>query len=124
MPPKSNSVPERTHPEGPGHDYWRKQSVVHMAAVIDGRGEGKDINNVADALQRCSYLKRLVEAHTFQPVAKGIATDVFAKLQSHWTARHSVHVWDRLELSRSQMETLYHLLSFVYDPVIDKYKRV
>jgi len=33
-------------------------------------------------------------------------------VQKHWTPRHAVHVWDRLELSRSQMETLRHLLSF------------
>ena len=43
------------------------------------------------------------------------------KVQEHWGARHAVHIWDRLELSRSQMEALYHLLSFVYDPITDKF---
>ena len=44
-----------------------------------------------------------------------------AKVQEHWTARHAVHIWDRLELSRSQMEVLHHLLSFIYDPELDSY---
>jgi hypothetical protein len=96
-------------------------SVQHMAAVMEGRGEGANINLIVGALERCGYLERLVEADAFQKVAASISRAAVEKVQEHWTARHSVHVWDRLELSRSQMETLHHLLSFVYDPISDKY---
>ena len=97
-------------------------SVRHMAAVLKGRGEGDNINLIADALQRAGYLKRLFEeAERVHPLVKGIAKDIVNNTQEHWTARHAVHVWDRLELSRSQMETLRHLLSYVYDPVTDSY---
>ena len=99
----------------------QRRSVTHMAVVISGRGEGDDIDLVADALERCGYLEKLVEAPRFQSEVKRIVEDAVGKVQSHWSARHAVHVWDRLELSRSQMETLSHLLSFVYNPATDKY---
>ena len=115
------SVPARSHAEGTGHDIWRKRSIAHMTAVLEGRGESDNVDNIAVALERCGYLQRLPEARSFQQVAKGIVADAMDNLQAHWSARHAVHVWERLELSRSQMETLHHLLSFVYDPVLDKY---
>ena len=122
LPPKQLSAPARAEPaDQESVPHWRRLSITHMAGVIEGRGEGEAINNVADALHRCGYLERLPEASRFQHVAKAIAASAVAKVQEHWTARHSVHIWDRLELSRSQMESLYHLLSFVYDPATDKY---
>ena len=111
------TVPSRKTESADG----KKLSQRHMAAVLKGRGEGDDINIVADALHQCGYLQRLPEARRFQPVVKGIVKAAVGELQKHWTARHAVHVWDRLELSRPQMDTLRHLLSFVYDPVADKY---
>jgi predicted aspartyl protease len=36
-------------------------SVRHMAAVLNGRGEGENINVVADALHRAGYLERLLD---------------------------------------------------------------
>ena len=42
-------------------------------------------------------------------------------MTDHWTARCSVHIWDRLGLSRRDMDTLRHLLSYVYDPLSDNY---
>ena len=42
-------------------------------------------------------------------------------MEEHWSARLSVHIWDRLDLSRRGMEKLRHLLSFLYDAVTDKY---
>ena len=96
-------------------------STRHMAAVLQGRGEGDDINLVANALARCGYLEPLAQAPAFQPVARAIAAAAVARVQEHWSPHHAVHVWDRLELSRSQCEALRHLLSFVYDPVVDKF---
>ena len=84
---KYTSVPARTRPENDGD--WAKRSLRHMAAVLEGRGEGDDIDLVAAALQRHGYLERLVEAERFQPVAKKFAKAVVAKVQSHWSALHS-----------------------------------
>eukprot|EP00966_Prymnesium_polylepis_P084854 1964638-Prymnesium_polylepis.1 len=47
---------------------------------------------------------------------KEFARAIVNQTQNHWTPRQAVHVWDRLELSRTQMETLTHLLSDVLDP--------
>ena len=98
-----------------------KLSVRHMAAVLGGRGEGDNINLVADALHRAGYLEKLFDADRVLPLLKGVVKDAVHKTQAHWTARHAVHVWDRLELSRSQMDTLRHLLSHVYDAATDSY---
>ena len=70
LPPKKLSVPARSQPAESDGVLWRKESVRHMAKVIEGRGEGDDINNVADALHRHGYLERLNEATAFQFVAK------------------------------------------------------
>ena len=112
------SVPPR-EPDSPASAELGRQ---HMAAVLRGRGEGDNINLVADALHRAGYLERLFrEADRCQPFAKAVAKEAVTQVQNHWTARHAVHVWDRLELSRSQMETLRHLLSHVYNPEADAY---
>ena len=111
------SVPPRTSTTKDG----KNSSVRHMAAVMKGRGEGEDIELVADALHRCGYFQRLVECKKIQPFAKALVQGATAEIQGHWSARHAVHIWDRLELSRSQMETLSHLLSSIYNPVTDTY---
>ncbi|KAL1520725.1 hypothetical protein AB1Y20_022293 [Prymnesium parvum] len=54
-------------------------------------------------------------------IQRRLVQEAIDKVQEHWSARHAIHVWDRLELSRSQMETLRHLLSFVYAYSTDKY---
>ena len=102
----------------------KRRSVRHMAAVIADRGNGTDIHLVCQALERCGYLEKLVEAPRFQQHVKQIVRTATDAIQSHWSARHGVQVWDRLELSRSQMETLHHLLSFVYNPSNDKYEPI
>eukprot|EP00966_Prymnesium_polylepis_P217261 5028212-Prymnesium_polylepis.2 len=96
-----------------------------MAAVIQGRGDGDHINLVAEALHRCKYLERVFfETARGAAVAKKVARGCVEKVQGHWTARHAVHIWDRLELSRDQMETLRHLLSFIYNPKTDEYEPI
>ena len=100
------------------------RSKKHMVAVLRGRGEGDDINLVADALRRCGYTHRLFEADRFQHAVKAAVKDAMGKLQAHWTPRHAIHLWDRLDLSRAKMETLRHLLSFTYIPATDKYEPI
>ena len=82
-----------------------------MAAVLDGRGEGDGIDMIAEALHRTGYIDRLFQTERFQKSMKATVRAALLKTQQHWTPRHAVHVWDRLELSRTQMETLNHLLS-------------
>ena len=76
---------------------------------------------IAEALERHGYLEALATTKLFQPYAKAIARSVVAVSQQHWSPLHAVHVWDRLELSRSQMFTLTHLLSDIYRPTDNKY---
>ena len=103
---------------------WCSRSIIHMAAVLQERGEGEDIDVVAAALDKLGYLERLVDAPTFQRVRKRLAQEVVQKQQAHWSARHGIHLWDRLGLSRASYESLRHLMSFVYDPVERKYNAI
>lgn len=126
MKSKYVSVPARARPassSATAQKDWEELSICHMAAVLKGRGKGDDINLIAAALDRVGYLDRLRGADKFQRIAKQIVTDAVGEIQKRWSARHSVHIWDRLELSRSQMETLTHLLSFEYSPEHDAYHR-
>ena len=118
--PKYSNVPPR---RAETHDT-KKMSVFHMYKVLKGRGEGCNIELIAQALHRAGYLADLLKCQRVQPLLKPIVRSALDETQQHWTARHAVHVWDRLELSRSQMETLRHLLSFRYEPIADKYEPV
>ena len=95
-----------------------------MAAVLDGRGEGDGIDMIAEALHRTGYIDRLCQTERFQKTMKATVRAALLKTQQHWTPRHAVHVWDRLELSRTQMETLNHLLSDIYSPEADAYEPI
>ena len=70
------------------------------------------------------YVQPLLQSKRFQSFVKQIVERANSEVQGHWSARHAVHVWDRLELSRTQMETLTHLLSFIYNPVTDAYEPI
>jgi len=123
---RNKSVPPRDRPTtgDTAVKAWATDSIRHMTAVLQGRGEGENIENVAAALDRAGYLDKLTGSRRFQRVAKEIVVDAVGELQKRWSARHAVHIWDRLELSRRQMETLYRLLSFEYDATTDKYEQV
>ena len=100
---------------------WKKRSIRHLSACLAGRGEGAHISNIFDALVRCGYKAAFLD---LPGVRRLLAQQVNACMKAHWTARLSVHIWDRLDLSRDQMETLRHLLSYVYDPVTDSYEQI
>ena len=63
---------------------------------------------------------RLFNTPEMAGVQKELVQSGIDKVKEHWTARLSVHIWDRLELSRSKMETSQKLLTSVYDPETDK----
>ena len=93
---------------------WQQRCVRHISAVIAGR----DVSLLIAALKRNDQLQALMDTPTIQRTAARAAAD---SIQKHWTPRLSVHLWDRLELSRRACETQRHLLSCLYYPSIDKY---
>ena len=117
-----SSLPTRLY-EGSGNNAeWAKLSRRHLFHVLKGRGgDDSGIENIADALHRAGYIDKLMETKAFRALRRAIARETVAKVSEHWTARLSVHLWDRLDLSREDMEVLRHLLSFVYDPATNKY---
>lgn len=105
---------------------WCKASVKHIHAVVKGR----PIEHIAAAIARPDAehpngrLGELAACKQFVPQTKLAVSTAVNTLSAHWSARLSVHIWDRLELSREKMETLRHLLSFIYDPGSDKYMNI
>lgn len=119
--------PERTFNGDPTSmsalEQYRKKATAHMATVLRGRGEGDAIEHIAAAIANAdpSYPERLMGTPQFSKLQGKLARQVVDAVQSHWTTLLAVHIWDRLDLSRSQFETLRHLLSFVYDVDTDKF---
>ena len=106
-----------------GESNWEKRSVRHIAAVIRGRPVAHVVAALARLEQQEAHpcLTDVAAAESFQGVVRGIVQESVDLVADHWSARLSVHIWDRLELSRSNMEVLRHLLSFIYEPLTDSY---
>ena len=72
----------------------------HIAAVLRGR----PAELVALALRRIGRegahpsLSDVASAESFQGTVKQIVQDAVDTVSGHWSARLSVHLWDRLEL--------------------------
>lgn len=102
---------------------WCKLSIKHIKAVVEGR----PMDHILAAMARPEVrhpkgrLGEMCESPRFIPYVKSAIRTAINKLSAHWTPRLAVHLWDRLELSRDQTETLRHLLSFTYNPVEDEY---
>ncbi|KAL1496389.1 hypothetical protein AB1Y20_016344 [Prymnesium parvum] len=123
---KGRAVPNRSFAGDRSKPFaisnWSKRVVRHLVAVLADRGgEGEGIENIASALDRLGYLEQLVDCAGFRKVRKRLVQEAMDKWQLHWNARHALHVWDKLELSRAQFDSLRHLLSFVYNPDADEY---
>ena len=95
-----------------------RRSIKHMAAVLRDR----PVQLIVTAMK--SRLGELASSVGFAGEAKRIAKSVIDVISRRWTARLSIHLWDRLELSRRRMDDLMHLLSFVYRPLSDTYERI
>eukprot|EP00965_Chrysotila_dentata_P009025 293530-Pleurochrysis_carterae.AAC.1 len=89
---------------------WADKVKKHVGAVLRGRCDtDESARLVAKALQSSNGkdgIARLMQTPEFIAHDKDVAKQTLNKMEEHWTARFSVHVWDRLELSRSKMETL------------------
>ena len=75
-------------------------------------------------MDRLGYLKELVNTKVFAKVRCAIVQEAMDKWQLHWSARHALHVWDKLDLSRSQFDNLRYLLSFIFNPQTSKYEPI
>jgi hypothetical protein len=93
--------------------------VRFIAAALKGR----DPAVVAAALSR-GQLDALMDTPPLQPLIKTRIEETLFFLQDHWSARHAVFLMSEVHLSRDEIDTLRHLLSFVYSPERDKYERL
>ena len=100
-----------------GERMWRIRTVRHISKVIEGRG----IANILDAIKRAGYFDQLLDVPEVRRA--GIMTAVKA-FQDRWSPRLMVHLWDRLDLSRTGCELLRHVLSFRYAPDRDHYDKL
>ena len=98
--------------------------MKHVKAVLAGRGDGDALEDLATVMDRLGYLERLVDTKVFQKIRRNVVKQAIDVWQLHWTARHALHIWDKLELSRSQFEALRHLISFIYNPASDNYEPI
>ena len=104
---------------------WGKRVSKHVTAVLKGRLDDDDgVRNIARSLQTAGgkeIAEKLLATPEFAAAQKPIVKETLNKVAEHWTARLSVHVWDRLHHSERSMETLRHLLSFTYDRPSNNY---
>ena len=101
-----------------GRKVWEKRTMQHIAAVHRGR----PMSLIVAALK--SRWTELIESGSFAPVCKKIVQKSLGIMQDRFSARLSVHLWDRLELSRRKMEDLMHLVSCIYRPLTNTYDRI
>ena len=108
---------------------WMRRTIKHISAVLRGRPLPLVARSlVALGLERecgkgasLSVVRELSETPPFAQLHKETAMRTVDLTQDHWTARLSVHLQTRLDLSRDGMDILRHLLSFIYNPTTDTY---
>ena len=96
---------------------WVTRSLRHLQVVLRDR----PMDHILTALRRLGRLNELLHCEAFMGESKKIAQGVLTRISERWNARLSVHIWDRMELSRARMDDLRHLLSFIYNPSSDNY---
>ena len=99
---------------------WFTRSLAHITAVLRDR----PIAHILIAIRRLGRLRELADCTGFAPQCRRIVQGAVDVMSLRWSARMSLHIWDRLELSRARMDDLRHLLSFVYDALSDSYERI
>ena len=99
---------------------WVTRSMAHITAVLRSRPMG----HILSAVKRLGRMRELADCADFATECRRIVQNVANTITRRWSARLSVHVWDRLELSRARMDDLRHLLSFIYQPLCDSYQPI
>jgi len=111
-----------------GLPNWMTSVTKHVGAVVDGRLQTHEgARAVARGLLRSEGdegVRRLFDTPELAGVQKRIISGALENILDHWTNRLAVHIWDRLDLSDAKMETLRHLLSFVYNKETDDYEPI
>ena len=125
------SLPERNFADCDSSTSWTtwvSRTVRHISAVLRGRSPPLIARAlVALGIERggkgaaLSVVRELGATPSFSQLLKETAQRTVELTQDHWTARLSVHLQTRLDLSRDGMDRLRHLLSFIYCPVADSY---
>ena len=92
--------------------------MQHLTAVHRDR----PMSLILTALK--ARFKELVESGAFAGECKKIVNKAMGVIQDRFSARLSVHLWDRLELSRRKMDDLMHLVSCIYRPLSNSYDRI
>eukprot|EP00966_Prymnesium_polylepis_P254098 5872156-Prymnesium_polylepis.2 len=98
---------------------WNR-NVRFLAAAMEGRNS----EAIAAAHGRNEQIGTLLTTKLFSRDIKEVISDVLQIIQDHWSARHAVFLMSEVHLSRSEMDTLRHLLSFIYDHGKDVYERI
>ena len=118
------TVPALSYEGGGSSGSYKGRVQRHVKSVLQGR---LDTEESAQAVARGiaaagdDAVLRLMETPEFAAYTQAEVKASMAKVAEHWSARLSVHVWDRLDLTDSKMDTLRHLLSFVFDRSTGKY---
>ena len=118
------TVPALSYEGGGSSGSYKGRVQRHVKSVLQGR---LDTEESAQAVARGiaaagdDAVLRLMETPEFAAFTQAEVKASMAKVAEHWSARLSVHVWDRLDLTDSKMDTLRHLLSFVFDRSTGKY---
>ena len=115
---QSAKVPPRSFSEGDRHAY--NDNVTHISTVLKDRPP----TAISAALERNGQIEALLQTKKLQSHVKTIIAGVLAVIQKHWGARHAVIVMSEVHTSRSEFDTLRHLLSFIYDRDTDMYRRI
>ena len=119
--PRSRQIPARRLPAtyDTGDHIYRDQ-VRHVAAVCKGRNPVV----IANALRRNGQIEAVMATPPFQPALKTKIEGVLKVIQEHWSPRHALFVMSEVHTSRSEFDTLRHLLSFVYNRSKDIYEKL
>ena len=124
------TVPERCpESECSRTKSWQLMSIRHIAAVLARRPadliaramQAVGLREGSGAGASMKLVREVNATPAFRSLEKAAVKRAVELVQDHWTARLSVHLQTRLDLSRNDMDKLRHLLSFVYDDATDEY---
>ena len=97
-----------------------QRNVRFVAAALKDR----DPLVIAAAADRNGQIDALLQTAQLQPKIKEVIGTVLSVIQDHWSARMAVILMAEVHTSRSEFDTLRHLLSFIYDRDQDTYGRI
>ena len=100
---------------------WQR-NVRMLAAALKGR----DASEIMAAMARNGRetIHALLQTPEMQPFIKEIIEKVLDVIQQHWSPRQAVFLMAEVHTSRSEFDTLRHLLSFIYNPETDRFEHI